>query len=261
MTLSLACTWQPRGELSRLQRLYPQIRQLCDRMIVTLPPDVDHAITAALGDLPGMTALVTDDWRTGRHLAVETALRFDAPIHYIDLDRLLHWVETNPTELEVTIARILSRDCLVMGRTEWAYATHPQSMIETEAIINQVFSALIGHDMDISAGSRGMSHRAAKFVIERSVPNRPLGMDAEWLLLLHYNGFELDYVAVDGLAWETPDQYRDSVADETTRRLMAADYDSQAQSWQQRVGVAAGIIDAGLDVVRQISNKNSEVNS
>jgi hypothetical protein len=42
-----------------------------------------------------MTFCINDEIRKGRYLALEKAIEIPSDfIHYVDMDRLLHWVET-----------------------------------------------------------------------------------------------------------------------------------------------------------------------
>ncbi len=45
-------------------------------------------------------------------------------LHSIGL--VLRWMETRPGEWRETVEKIQSCDCLIVGRTQAAYATHPQ---------------------------------------------------------------------------------------------------------------------------------------
>ncbi len=60
--------------------------------------------------------------------------------------------------------------------------------------------------------------------------------------------FQVDYVAVDGLEWETPDHYQGQAAS-SDQRIQAADrYDQEAKNWVKRTQIALAIIQEGLDI-------------
>ena len=250
MTVALACTWQPRGELPRLRRWRETLLGLYSGVLIALPPDADPHLAAAVNDLPGVRALVAADWSAGRQLALRAALATDAShIHYCDLDRALHWVETRPDELRAAVAALQRVDCLIMGRTAWAWSTHPAAMRETEALFNLVFSSALGLDADFGAGSRGLSRRAAEFALAHGPTTH--WIDAAWPALLRRAGYTVEALAVDGLAWETPDRDRATVADEATRRDLAAAWDADPAQWAFRVRVVAReILAAGLAAMR-----------
>lgn len=248
----LACTWQPRGELSRLQRLLPQLRQAYSGMAFALPPEADSQLLLLMESLVGRTVIVPGDWSHGRHAALQKALEHAGEaIHYADLDRLLHWVEAWPEEWQEVLTVIPRTDCLLLGRTARAWGTHPLAMQETERSINDTFSHLLGRPVDLGAGSRGFSRAAAMFLLTNSPPGNAPGTDAEWPVLLQRAGFAIDYRAVEGLEWESADQPWGRPADDETRRRVAAAYDQDLGHWLQRTKLALEIIQAGVAATRR----------
>jgi hypothetical protein len=246
MSVALAATWDPRGELERFRRRLPQLRDVYQAIGVALPPGAVQACEALRG--LGVVAEVTPDWSWGRYLALQKAA--DVPdaahIHYADLDRLLRWVETRPQEWLQVVARLQECDCLVIGRTPAAYATHPQALVKTEAISNAVVSHFLGRKMDVSAGSKGFSRPAVEFLLANTHPGRALGTDAEWPLVLQRAGFQVEYLEVDGLDWEIADQFQDQAAGTERQRQVAAEYDADPRHWAHRVAVALEIIEVAL---------------
>jgi hypothetical protein len=214
--------------------------------VVSIPPDADAESVALLRSLPGLI-LVDDGWETGRFSALNAALATDAGfIHYVDCDRLVRWVETRPDELRRTVEAITRTDCLVIGRTPDAFATHPRALQDTERLSNRVFSSLLGRPLDFSAGSKGFSRAAAEFLRTACVPSGVMGTDSEWIVLLHRAGYRIDACEVDGLDWETADRYLDHAADPETQRRAAAEYDADSKHWAFRVAVAQEIVEAGF---------------
>jgi sulfur transfer complex TusBCD TusB component (DsrH family) len=246
MSVVLATAWYPRGELARFRRLYERILSIYDGVIVALHDRNYHDEMNAL-DERNIAFVLYEDF-SGRHATIKAALEQTTAthIHYVDLDRALRWVETRPNELERTVQTIQSTDCLIIGRTERAYATHPRCLYETEMLFNAVFSQLFGREMDFGAGSTGLSQRAAEFLMEHSSSADALNMDVEWRILLKRAGFHWDYAAVDGLDWETADQFLDTAADADMQRRAADAYDTKAENWALRVQVAQRIMTAGL---------------
>ncbi|MDQ5850903.1 MAG: hypothetical protein M3380_02305, partial [Chloroflexota bacterium] len=154
-----------------------------------------------------------------------------------------------PEEWRQALEAIQTTDCLIIGRTEQAFQTHPQAIQQTEKIINMVASHLLGQSVDLGGGTRGFSRRAAQFVIANSAPGR--WGDAEWPILLHRGGYAVDYLALDGLEWESADRYKQHAADADTRRAVAEAYDQNAESWARRVEIAREIVQEGLAAVQQ----------
>lgn len=99
--------------------------------------------------------------------------------------------------------------------------------------------------MDLGGGSRGYSRRCVEQILAHSRPG-PWD-DAQWPMLLQRAGFPVDYLAVDGLDWESADRYRSQAADGTLQRAIADAYDADPGHWFRRAQVALEIIEAGLD--------------
>ena len=244
--ITLTTTWHPRGEMPRLQRFYPILRDVYQHLLVVLPPAVGPALVKDVESL-GMRVVIPEDWSWGRFLALRKALETDSDlIHYVDLDRLLRWVETRPEEWRQAIVTISEADCVCFGRTLAAYATHPKALLETEASSNRVISHLLGRKMDVSAGSKGFTRQAAEFLDKHTVPGASMGMDAAWLVLLNRAGYRIKYVEVDGLDWESADQFRMEAADAETQRQAAVAYDGNPEHWEWRAKVADEVVRMGL---------------
>lgn len=247
----LAATWNPRGEIQRLERMLARLHAAYAAIFVSLPsqPDDPGSQAQLLDDLAGeeIICCVNQDWSGGRYTALKMAVEYNSRwIHYADMDRLLRWVERSPGEWLQTLDMIPSCDYLVIGRTPDAYATHPQVLIQTEALSNAVISYLVGQSMDVSAGSKGFSHQAARYVIENTQPGHALGTDGEWTVLLHRAGFQIAYVEVAGLDWESADRYQMQPANPSQQRRAAVAYDADPANWAQRTAVAEEIIRFGL---------------
>jgi hypothetical protein len=252
MTIALAATYNPRGEIPRLQRLYSHLRTAYSNLVISLPPTAASDEIAQIKSLPGAHVIVNKDWSRGRYAALQSAYEMGADhIHYADLDRLIRWVETLPDEWLQTLKRLQGSDCLVIGRTEAAWATHPQVMSQVEKLINLTFSYLLGQALDFGAGSKSFSHVAAGFILANSQPQNALGTDVEWPVLLHRAGFKVEGVLVDGLGWEIPDQYQDHAADSARQQQIALEYDAELKNWMHRVNDTVNVFDAGLDALRR----------
>jgi hypothetical protein len=255
MNFALATAWRPRGEGIRFQRLLPKLMEMYTWIGVSLPPDVDSRIVEQLSSLPLVEIRITSHWSEGRHTALAAAMaQLSGYIHYADFDRLLRWVETRPDEWKAAVQALEGLDCVIFGRTEAAYSTHPQALVKTEAISNRVVSHLLGMPVDASAGSKGFSRAAAEFLLAHSRPGRALGMDGEWPVMLHRAGYRVDYMEVDGLDWESADRYQDASAGPERQSRTAAEYDRDASNWLHRAAVAEEIVAAGLEAsLRKIS--------
>ena len=248
MTIALGTAWDPRGELARFLNLLPRFQSEYSGMAFTLPPEVDLQMVNQLQELPQVKVKVTPEWSWGRYAAIQLALDFGTShIQYADFDRLLRWVETRPEEWRQLLRTIQKYDFTIIGRSSASYQTHPRALIETEAISNKVVSHLVGQTMDVSAGSKCFSRQACETIIEYSEPGFAFGTDAEWPLILKQTGYRVEYIAVDGLDWESADRYQAEAADQRSQKEAADLYDADPQNWSRRVAVAMEIVQVGLD--------------
>lgn len=255
MSIALAATWQPRGETLRFRRLYPFLARLYDHLIVVMPPNTHAGMVLSFRIYDKLSVVVADEWAAGRYIALQQGVETgDTYIHYADLDRLIRWGETKPSELTVVVEQVQHHECLVLGRDEDAYATHPRALVETEAISNQVFSHLLGINLDISAGSKGFSRDVAEFILKNSVPGNAFGTDAEWIVLARRGGFDLTDFRVSGLDWESADRYSIEAATEEQQARAAAKYDADPKHWRRRVAVADEIVKAGIGALKRELN-------
>ncbi len=247
--IGLGGTWNPRGELGRLIEHLPRMTSIYSGITLVVPPDTTPEILSDLTAFSGVGVIIAQNWSWGRHLALEHALELDADyIQYADVDRLLRWIETRPEEWRASLLEIPGKDCVVFGRTEAAYQTHPQAILCTEEISNQVFSTLLKQPLDLSAGSKGFSRPAAEYLVVHSTPGRALGMDAQWPVMLYAAGYSIDMVWVEGLDWESADRFRQAAADPEDQKMAADLYDQDPANWAYRVEVAMEIVAAGLEV-------------
>jgi hypothetical protein len=252
MSPALACTWRPRGERGRLQKLFPNLRELYSDIVISVPTEIENEDSRFLRSLADVSVVVMPKRGWGRYLAIQEALKTSAShIHYADIDTLVHWIEVRPLEWRKAMDAIPRTDCLIIGRTETAMKTRPQALQQTEHIINLMGSHLLNQSVDLGAGNRGFSRKAAQFLITHSSPGR--WGDAEWPIMLHRAGFCVEYLATDGLTWETPDRYQEEAAGPERQLLAAKACDLDADNWAFRTRVAFEIIQQGLEVLENSS--------
>ena len=248
MTIALATAWHPRGELDRFLDLLPVLQEAYSGIAISVPPDIEAVLVKRLQTLRDVELVVTPDWSWGRYVALEQSLKLKGShIQYADFDRLLRWVETRQDEWREILPVIQEHDCLIIGRSPDSYQTHPQALVQTEAISNQVISYLLGQPLDVSAGSKGFSRRAAEFIMANCVPGHALGTDAEWPIMLTKGGFQVIAIMVDGLDWESADRYRQAAADKQSQKDAAMAYDEDPDNWARRIAVAEEIIRLGIE--------------
>ena len=164
--------------------------------------------------------------------------------HLCDHDRVLHWLMYFPDELERAIDRIRDHDFLIFGRTERAFATHPAAQRDTEALVTHAFELAWGDPWDITAGSRGLSQRAIRYLLAYS-REASVGNDGEWpLVLRRVAEMRIGYMATEGLEFETTDRYDDQIAALGSRAVWIDAHYNTLASWEARIRTAHLIISA-----------------
>jgi hypothetical protein len=248
MSVVLTSTWLPRGELPRFERLQARLAALYAHMIIVVPIETDDQIVDAVCKYPDISVLRYGGQGGGRYCALQMALETEAPhIHYCDFDRLVRWAELYEDGLRRTVEAVRQAEVLMIGRTLYAYATHPKCMQYTENMINDMFSHLLGKTLDLTSGSKSFSRQAVEVLVSKTQPGNGMGTDTEWAVVLHRAGFQIDSILVNGLDWETADRYLPHAADPETQRRVAEEYDSKVENWEFRAKLAQDIIRAGLE--------------
>jgi hypothetical protein len=259
MKCILATTWNPRGEEGRVHKVVAQLAEAYCGIALALPPDAAPALVEALDELIHNTGLLETrlfssqpDWTWGRYLALQRSLELPGDfIQYADFDRLLRWIETHPAEWRQSLAAIPDWDCVIFARNPQAYQTHPQALTQTEALSNRVSSYFLGQNADFSAGSKGFSRQAAKFILANTRPGKPFGVDAEWPIILRRAGLRVGSIHVAGLDWESADRYQPAAAGKDQQRQAAAEYDADPAHWAYRTQIAHEIIESAFEAAHK----------
>ena len=250
MSVALACTCRLTRDLDRFQRMRPLLEKVYAGIAVAASTNVSAHVLSEVNDPPFVRTIVQLDGLRSGYLAIEKSLEIPVShIHYCELDRLLHWIATNPIEWCETVEMIQKTDCLIIGRTEKAFQTYNQAAQQTERVINTVFSRLLGRPIDLCGGNRGFSRRAALFLASHSQPE---GLeDAAWPMLLHRTGFRVDYVALDSLDFEHPEGVPESIVRRGQRGWHDTTHDQDPQQWVNKVRSALEIVQDGLVALQQ----------
>lgn len=250
--VTLACSWYPRGELGRFKRELPKLREIYEKIVVAIMDEsAEIQMIQAFFEENDVQYQIFSGW-SGRYLCVKRAIESGAKyVHYVDFDRLVRWSECHFDELKQVVATIPNQELLILGRTAFAWNTHPRSMFETERLFNTVFSQYFERAMDFGAGSRGMSKNAVEYILRHSDCKDALNMDAGWVVLLKRGGFSWGYTEVDGLEYESADQYKDRAATHDEQKALQVELDLSAENWALRTTVANKIMVSGLCAMTQ----------
>ncbi|NJO07901.1 MAG: hypothetical protein HC876_21605 [Chloroflexaceae bacterium] len=227
-------------------RCLPILLELYSHINIVVTPQT--AMTPWLQHRRVTLDLLAQDTRAGmatlgqvRRRALAGALRI-APqashLHLCDFDRILHWVETYPDELRQVIATITDYDMTILGRTARAFASHPRTQRETEAMINHVFTLASGLPWDVTAASRGLSRPGATYLLEHC-PDDTVGVDCSWVLCMQRAAnLRLHALHTEGLEFETLDRFADEVAELGGPEAWIARVDADPRQWALRSEIA-----------------------
>src|ERR1035437_631139 len=151
---------------------------------------------------------IGEDYRNAIQLALSLNTSF---IHLLDFDRALHWADRFSDELknvEQQIAHYVGYVSFV--RSKKAFETHPITQRSTETAVNAIASEVAGMGVDIMSGSLGMERDLAQLVIKESKRD-DFGFYAEPLMIAKKHNCPINTIEVEGLEWETPDQYKEQI--------------------------------------------------
>ena len=142
-----------------------------------------------------------------RRNALRLALQTECShVMYSDGDRLLHWLEHYPDELRSAVKMMQQADFTVFGRTPRAFETHPATLKDTEQIVTNLFEKVTGKAWDTLAAARGLSRRAAEYIVAEC-DDDTISNDITWpLMVLKQEHWVVDYFEVEGMEFETADR-------------------------------------------------------
>lgn len=174
-----------------------------------------------------------------RRQVISLALEHGASrVLYCDFDRVLHWAEFRQDELRALCLSPDAADCVVLGRTARAFASHPRVQRDTEAVINQVFARVSGHDWDVTGAARILSRRAVQAIVV-GCDDDGISTDCSWpLFLARAGGFSLAYRETEGLEFETADRYAEEIAAVGGIVAWLDRLDADPRQWALRLEVA-----------------------
>lgn len=248
------------------------VATLHDPHAVVLPFLERSEVVAALGWYPFVTvaATVATDARVNGRLqelgvqvveggatgnARRAALEASPPdlaSNNIDFDRWLHWLSAWPDELESLSARIervsahqsVSPWCILLGRTDRAFQTHPEVQRLPETATNRTLSLVAGKPLDAVSGAVWLSAEGREIVLASSVEESP-ATDLEWAGLILCRGQErLHGLRFEGLEWETPDFHTEAISAAGGQEQWVRETFDTADMWTSRLQLAAASVSA-----------------
>lgn len=197
-------------KVARLKEAMPIISNVFDNIICYCSEETDEQTIGILEYgceclilEPQCENLINEIGKIRRLLLDFSVYHESDHILYCDGDRAVYWANNYPDELKNCVNNIHLSDFTVYGRTNRAWLSHPDAQKTTESIIDKMFAVKTGLEWDVLAAARGISSKAAKFIVENSKDNT-FGVDVSWPIMTQQNSdiFSMSYVRVDGLGFE-----------------------------------------------------------
>jgi len=251
--VALAATLHdPPGRLAvALRRALPRLQTLYRAVAVATSPSTAPRVGVLLAGARMHAGTVPSNVRGPLYrLSIRAALASGAGrVHYLDLDRVLHWMGRAPRELRAVLRLARKHRVLLLGRTPKAHRSHHVPLWATETLVNRLIAARLGlaRPIDVLVPSFVIERAAAARLLARSRA-RDMRVYGEWAAIL-FQLDELAYLECRGLDWETPDRHRRAV-----RRAGLAAWrrrQETAAEWTRRVAMAAECLTGFDQAVRR----------
>ena len=227
-----------------VRRLLPRLQAIFANVAVATSPPTAARVVKVLRDAGVHAGSPTANLRGPLYrLSLRQALASEdvERVHYLDFDRVLHWVDRTPRELRSVMRASSRTPALLIGRTIRAHLSHHRPLHATEGVVNRLLAAQLGlaGRVDFLVPAFVVSRDTAKRLLARSRA-RGAGIYGEWAALLPGLEHTMTYVECRGLDWETPDRHRRAV-----HRVGLAEWrrrQETAGEWSLRIDVAADIV-------------------
>jgi len=236
----------PNGRMTdAVHRWVGDLQRVFGPVGVLATSDTVSETLAPFGELVRVEAEPPGRIGRSRHRAVELAVAIGASHTLVgELDRMLHWAELFGDELASMPSAISACDVTVLGRTERAFATHPEALRVTEGIVNDVWSRVTGDPWDVMVGVRGMSLDVAKALVAGGPVVDGVETDVIWPLWAKREGFSVGYVATEGLEFETADRFGPEVEAAGGPEAWQRALDADPSRWARRLEFARRSVEA-----------------
>jgi hypothetical protein len=247
--VALAATLHdPPGALAEmLEHAVPRLAALYRGVAVATSPPTSVRLVAALRAAGMYAGTPAPNLRGPLYrLSVRRALATGAAhVHYLDLDRALHWLVRAPREFRAVLRLAPRHPVLVLGRTAKAHRSHHLPLYATEVLVNRLIATRLGlgRPIDVLVPSIVLARQRATELLARSRA-RDAAVYGEWAALVLGLAPEAAYLECRGLDWETPDRHRRAV-----RRVGLPAWRRRQETpaeWTRRVAMAAEFV-AGFE--------------
>ena len=204
----------PEGRLKWLiEEVGRQLREYFDSAYVAYTPNTHPSVVKELNDEGYQTLKAGDTVASTYQTALKQPIRKDPErILYCDFDRALHWIQAYPEEFKQLSTINSDHDFILIGRTQRAFDTHPETQTMTEGIGNMVASKILGFSKtrDILGTTWILTRELATLVTNRKSSNA-FGFYTDWPMTFWRSAKNPSYIEMEGLEWETTDRYKEEI--------------------------------------------------
>ena len=123
----------------------------------------------------------------------------------------------------------------------------------TKGLTNQVFALLMERVIDVNTASRGISHEAAKTILNHS---QALGFetDVEWPLIIRLkSNLNISYREVEGLEHETHIKYPEAAQTAGGLQNWMRQLEQDPKEWLKRVNISQRMIETAIQTQRKLA--------
>lgn len=206
--ITISVVHDPAGRmLPILRKSQHQLKANFTKLIVAYTATTNQDLISLLDRLNFLTIL-SGGYSQSKREALKKALKLKEDYFFFcDFDKILHWLEVALDELKILLNKKLHQNYLILGRGKEVFKTYPKSWQQTEKIINNLLSKILGLRVDVLSASCIFDREAAKLIVKESVS---LNWESavEWPLIVHQAGLKLGYQEALGLTWEDPDRFK-----------------------------------------------------
>jgi len=225
---------------SLLTSALPKIKSIFSKLTVCCTPatpeeDSNFLIQEDFEVVSGTGMIQVDNYKRAIKLALDHVVYPEnEKIFYIDFDRLIHWINTYPDELTKTLKENSDVDYLHIGRTQRAFNTHPITQKETEIMVNELGSKILGFSetRDIISVCFLFTKDLGEKILKIKTSTKT-GFYGIWPIIFWSSTNLKRYVSCEGLEWETADMYKREI-DNVGYNQWLEDFQTPHE-WKKRV--------------------------